>query len=71
MQPAKKPEAAPFFLPTVPGLEGRPVFDTEAARPGLGEDLQDTPASRASKADRNKGASERFVRGQGEQLECT
>ncbi|GBF88408.1 hypothetical protein Rsub_01120 [Raphidocelis subcapitata] len=31
IQPPKKPEAAPFFLPTVPGLEGNPVFDTAAA----------------------------------------
>ncbi len=30
LQPPKKPEAAPFFLPTVPGLEGRPVFDPTA-----------------------------------------
>jgi len=29
IQPPKKPEAAPFFLPTVPGLEGNPVFDTQ------------------------------------------
>ena len=66
VQPPKKPEAAPFFLPTVPGLEGRPVFDTQAARPGLGDDPAGTPASRASKADKNKGASDRFVRGAGE-----
>lgn len=29
--PPKKPEAAPFFLPTVPTLAGQPVFDTTAA----------------------------------------
>eukprot|EP00798_Chlamydomonas_sp_ICE-L_P015273 gene15273-21355_t len=28
IQPPKKPEAAPFFLPTVPGLDPNPVFDT-------------------------------------------
>jgi len=32
-QPPKKPEAAPFFLPTVAGLEGRPVFDMETGQP--------------------------------------
>lgn len=26
IQPPKKPEAAPFFLPTVPGLSGQPTF---------------------------------------------
>jgi U3 small nucleolar RNA-associated protein 21 len=31
IQPPKKPDAAPFFLPTVPGLEGNPVFDTAPA----------------------------------------
>lgn len=30
LQPPSKPEAAPFFLPTVAGLAGRPIFDTEA-----------------------------------------
>jgi hypothetical protein len=30
MEPAKKPEAAPFFLPTVAGLSRTPVFDTAA-----------------------------------------
>lgn len=34
IQPPKKPEAAPFFLPTVPGLEGNPVFDTATAAGG-------------------------------------
>jgi hypothetical protein len=34
IQPPKKPEAAPFFLPTVPGLEGNPIFDTEALANG-------------------------------------
>ncbi len=68
VQPAKKPEAAPFFLPTVPGLEARPVFSTAAERPGLGEGLEDTPARRANKADKNKGASERLVRGAGQPL---
>ena len=33
--PAAKPEAAPFFLPTTPGLARNPVFDTDAA-PGGG-----------------------------------
>jgi U3 small nucleolar RNA-associated protein 21 len=28
LQPPKKPEAAPFFLPTVPTLAGQPAFDT-------------------------------------------
>ena len=31
IQPPKKPEAAPFFLPTVPSLSRRPVFDTAAS----------------------------------------
>lgn len=31
LQPPKKPEAAPFFLPTVPSLARQPVFDTTAA----------------------------------------
>lgn len=28
LQPPKKPESAPFFLPTVAGLSGEPIFDT-------------------------------------------
>ncbi|EFJ49064.1 hypothetical protein VOLCADRAFT_59899 [Volvox carteri f. nagariensis] len=28
IQPPKKPEAAPFFLPTMPGLSANPVFET-------------------------------------------
>ena len=27
LEPPKKPEAAPFFLPTLPTLDGRPTFD--------------------------------------------
>ncbi|GFR50668.1 hypothetical protein Agub_g12918, partial [Astrephomene gubernaculifera] len=34
MQPPKKPEAAPFFLPTLPGLSANPVFDAAAAANG-------------------------------------
>lgn len=34
LQPPKKPEAAPFFLPTVPTLAGQPTFDTDAAEAG-------------------------------------
>lgn len=34
LQPLKKPEAAPFFLPTVPTLAGHPTFDTDAAANG-------------------------------------
>lgn len=30
IEPPTKPAAAPFFLPTIPGLEGNPVFNTEA-----------------------------------------
>ena len=30
VQPPKKPKAAPFFLPTVPGLGGDPRFDVTA-----------------------------------------
>ena len=33
IQPPKKPEAAPFFRPTVAGLSATPQFDTSA---GLG-----------------------------------
>lgn len=40
IQPPKKPEAAPFFLPTVPGLEGNPVFDTAAAAAATGTEAQ-------------------------------
>lgn len=36
LQPPKKPEAAPFFLPTVPTLAGQPTFDTTAAGGGAG-----------------------------------
>lgn len=32
-QPPKKPEAAPFFLPTVAGLAGEPTFDVDACAP--------------------------------------
>jgi U3 small nucleolar RNA-associated protein 21 len=31
LQPAKKPEAAPFFLPTIPSLSGNPVFAAPGA----------------------------------------
>ena len=31
MQPPKKPEAAPFFLPTVATLSSNPVFDAAPA----------------------------------------
>jgi U3 small nucleolar RNA-associated protein 21 len=34
LQPPKKPEAAPFFLPTVPTLAGQPTFNTDAAANG-------------------------------------
>jgi hypothetical protein len=34
IEPPKKPEAAPFFLPTVPGLEGNPAFDAGAGGGG-------------------------------------
>lgn len=37
LQPPKKPEAAPFFLPTVPTLAGQPTFDTAAADAGAGD----------------------------------
>lgn len=30
-EPPKKPEAAPFFLPTVAGLSRNPIFNTQAA----------------------------------------
>ncbi|PNH10160.1 WD repeat domain-containing protein [Tetrabaena socialis] len=45
MQPAKKPEAAPFFLPTVPGLDPNPVFDTSApSTAGGGEEGEEARA---------------------------
>lgn len=31
IEPPKKPAQAPFFLPTVPGLERDPVFDLQGA----------------------------------------
>lgn len=34
IQPPKKPEAAPFFLPTVPSLARNPVFDTSGVGAG-------------------------------------
>lgn len=39
IEPPKKPEAAPFFLPTVPSVEGRPVFPelTQEAELGLSD----------------------------------
>jgi U3 small nucleolar RNA-associated protein 21 len=37
LQPPKKPEAAPFFLPTVPSLARQPVFDTTAAAAAAGK----------------------------------
>jgi Utp21 specific WD40 associated putative domain len=36
LQPPKKPEAAPFFLPSVPGLSGQPSF-TAAASDGAAD----------------------------------
>ena len=36
LQPPKKPEAAPFFLPTVPTLARKPVFDLSDAAEGKG-----------------------------------
>ena len=61
VQPPQKPEAAPFFLPTLATLEKNPVFDTEASvpaaeaaittngLPGWGEDGngKSLPSSRA------------------------
>lgn len=43
LQPPKKPEAAPFFLPTVATLAGNPTFDTAtgAAANGAGEGQQE------------------------------
>lgn len=38
IQPPKKPEAAPFFLPTVATLARNPVFDTTAAASASGQD---------------------------------
>ena len=69
-QPPKKPEAAPFFLPTVPGLAGQPVFDTPAAAgdtsnanqgaelPGWGE--QGAAAAAAAKAPRQGAGFQNF-----------
>lgn len=37
LQPPKKPEAAPFFLPTVPTLAGQPTFDTDPAAAADGD----------------------------------
>jgi hypothetical protein len=45
IQPPKKPEAAPFFLPTVPGLEGNPVFDAAVAAAGGGGGANGTAAA--------------------------
>jgi U3 small nucleolar RNA-associated protein 21 len=47
LQPPKKPEAAPFFLPTVPTLAGQPTFDTDpsaaaAAADGDAHDFDDS-----------------------------
>lgn len=41
LQPPKKPEAAPFFLPTVPTLAGQPTFDTDAAAAADGDTQHD------------------------------
>ena len=38
-QPPRKPEAAPFFLPTVAGLGGNPTFDVAAPAPAPGDAL--------------------------------
>lgn len=35
IQPPKKPEAAPFFLPTVPGLASKPVFAAAGSVDGI------------------------------------
>jgi len=51
LQPPKKPEAAPFFLPTVPTLARKPVFDLSDAAVGKG-------AAAAAAADGGGGADE-------------
>ena len=46
--PPAKPEAAPFFLPTTPGLARNPVFDTDAAPGGGGQPRSNWGASRVA-----------------------
>lgn len=45
IEPPKKPEAAPFFLPTVPGLEGNPVFDLAGAEQGGDQTAGQNPSA--------------------------
>lgn len=46
LQPPKKPEAAPFFLPTLQNLTGQPTFDTAA-----GKAAQNGPTAAAANGD--------------------
>ena len=51
VEPPKKPEAAPFFLPTVPSLAGRPVFAVvsgEGGGEGGGEAATEAAAAAAT-----------------------
>ncbi|KAL6759017.1 WD40 repeat-like protein [Haematococcus lacustris] len=58
IEPPKKPEAAPFFLPTVSGLSAQPVFNitgTEPQPPASAHDPATSPAADA-KPTRGSGA---------------
>ncbi len=40
IQPPKKPAAAPFFLPTLPGLSRTPVFDVDGEEGDHGDEMK-------------------------------
>lgn len=62
LEPPKKPEAAPFFLPTLPGLDPNPVWDPAAAATSTATDGADAAtagaASRVLKRGRAEGAAQ-------------
>lgn len=65
LQPPKKPEAAPFFLPTLPGLDPNPVFDLGPAAALGGEEGDDDGGGKAGgKRGAGAAAASRVVRGQ-------
>jgi U3 small nucleolar RNA-associated protein 21 len=68
LAPPKKPEAAPFFLPTVPSLAGRPVFfgSGGAAEEGEGEGEEEQEGGGGSRVKRARLAAAGGARGKHE-----
>lgn len=56
-QPPRKPEAAPFFLPTVAGLGGNPTFHVAAPAPAPGDAPSGKKRKKGTAADGSAAAS--------------